>query len=325
MIRYTRILSAVAGSPWAIHPEKGRAVIEFLAFAALGGQRSADEVAAIAADRRPDANATQIVAGYGAATSDGAPPAPGSAIAVIGLKGVISPRASDEMDASGPGGTSAEGFTRRLRAAIDDPRVGGIVIDGDSPGGSVFGVHEAFNALVAVRGIKPIVAVANSFIASAAYWIAAGADEIVVTPSGEVGSIGVLAYHEDLSKALADKGVTPTLIRSSNAPAKAKRHPAFPLGDDARADMQASVDRYEGMFLADIAAGRGRAVGDVIARFGGGRMVGAEEAVASGLADRVATLDAEIARMADRLAAKAPAKSDRRAATADRRRRLAIA
>ena len=47
MTRYARILTAVAGTPWAIHPAKGEAIMQFLAFAAAGGKRSPSEVEAI--------------------------------------------------------------------------------------------------------------------------------------------------------------------------------------------------------------------------------------------------------------------------------------
>lgn len=321
-MRYARILTAVAGTPWAIHPEKGRAVMEFLVFAATGGKRSPAEVEAIIGrpvayddEETGEERRARMKAAEDQATADR------GGIAVLGLKGVISPRLSDEMDISGPGGTSAEGFMRRLAVALDDSRVGGIIVDVDSPGGNVFGVPEAFEAMLAARDRKPVVAVANPFTASAAYWIAAGATELAVTPSGEVGSIGVYAYHEDLSKALADIGVVPTLVKADISPNKAETHPAFPLTDEAKASMQDSVNRYGATFLADVARGRGVKSADVLGRFGGGRMVGAEDAVAAGMADRVATLDQEIARMAEALARPAGGK---RSAVADRRRRAAM-
>ncbi len=78
---------------------------------------------------------------------------------------------------------------------------------------------------------KPVSAVAHHWAASAAYWLASAADELVVTPSGEVGSIGVYVYHEDISKRLGMLGVTPTLIKAGAN--KAEGHPAFPLGEEA--------------------------------------------------------------------------------------------
>lgn len=309
-MRYARILSAVAGVPWAIHPEKGRAVMEFLAFAANGGTRTPDEVRAITGRASeassPSANAATPVSEPGG-------------IAVLALSGIISPRMSNEMDVSGPGGTSAEGFTRRYLSALNDSRVGGIIIDVDSPGGNVFGVPEAFEAVYASRGAKPVVAVVNPFTASAAFWMAAAAEEIVITPSGEIGSVGVYAYHEDLSQALAALGVTPTLVKASISPNKAEMHSSFPLTEDAKAAMQEGVDRYGRQFLADLARGRGLKASEVESRFGGGRMVGAEDAVRLGMADRIGTLDGEIRRMADHLATR-PAAKQKASTTASRRR-----
>lgn len=321
-MRYARILATVATMPLAMHEAKARAVMEFLAFAASGGKRSPEEVAAIVGRDAATAGdkGDVVFSSKKAAANDDKP---GASIAVVGLKGVISPRLSDEMDVSGPGGTSAEGFTRRLKAAIDDPRVGGIIIDGDSPGGSAYGLTEAHAAIMSARGSKPIVAVANPFIASAAYWIVSAADEIVVAPSAEIGSVGVFTYHEDLSAALATMGVTPTLTKADMSPHKAEWHPAFELSEEAKLNMKASVNRYGEMFAADIAKGRGMKVEDVVARFGGGRMLGAADAVAAGMADRIGTLDDEIARMAGSL--DRGGRIGKRSAVAEARMRLALA
>jgi signal peptide peptidase SppA len=325
-MRYARILTAVAGTPWTIHPAKGRAIMDFLAYAAAGGKRSPEEVAAIigrpivadgdaSADRPEHATRPFAVAKRQGGSGDSVE------IAILGLKGVISPRLSDEMDISGPGGTSAEGFARRLNAAVEDPRIAGIIVDVDSPGGNVFGVPEAADAMFAARGSKPIVAVANPFTASGALWIASAADEVVVTPSGEIGSLGVYAYHEDLSKALETIGVSPTLVKADISPNKAETHPAFPLTEDAIGDIKASVDRYGEMFVASMARSRGVSVDHVTSKFGGGRMLGADDAVAVGMADRIATLDDEIARMADLISKPKEAAS---ASVASRRRRMAV-
>src|SRR5207247_2106519 len=61
--------------------------------------------------------------------------------------------------------------------------------------------------IAAARAVKPITALANGLMASAAYWLGSQADEVVVTPSGEVGSIGVYQLHEDWSQNLAQEGI----------------------------------------------------------------------------------------------------------------------
>ena len=78
-----------------------------------------------------------------------------------------------------------------MRQQAADPQVSGIVIDVDSPGGNIARRAGGIRRVREARPAKPVVAVANHWAASAAYWLASAADELVVTPSGEVGSIGV--------------------------------------------------------------------------------------------------------------------------------------
>lgn len=84
----------------------------------------------------------------------------------------------------------------------------------DSPGGGVGGVPEAFAALAAVRGRKPTVALSNPLMASAAYWLASAADQIVASPSALTGSVGVYHLHEDYSRAADAVGVTVSYIHA---------------------------------------------------------------------------------------------------------------
>ncbi|MCC7371633.1 MAG: S49 family peptidase, partial [Chloroflexi bacterium] len=134
--------------------------------------------------------------------------------------------------------------------------------------------------------------------ASAAYWIASSADEIVVTPSGEVGSIGVFTAHEDISAALEAEGVTVTLISAGKY--KTEGNPFEPLSEEARGAIQARVDDYYSMFVRAVARGRGVKPADVRGGFGQGRVVGADEAVRLGMADRVGTMAQTVERLAGR-------------------------
>ena len=133
-------------------------------------------------------------------------------VIVLPLQGVISNRAPMVQDVSTPPGTSAEAFTSQFRAALNDSRIKAIVIDVNSPGGTVGGIEELSSEIFSARGVKPVIAQVNAYAASAAYWIASAAEEMVVTPTGEVGSIGVFALHEDYSQAMEQEGIKPTLI-----------------------------------------------------------------------------------------------------------------
>jgi ClpP class serine protease len=120
-------------------------------------------------------------------------------VAVLPMFGTISQRPSLMTKYSG--GTSAEQFAGAHAALLDDGSVRSIVWEVDSPGGSVAGVPEAAARLVGMRGQKKTVAVSNALMASAAYWLGSAADEIVAAPSSLTGSIGVVAVHEDYSRA----------------------------------------------------------------------------------------------------------------------------
>lgn len=221
--------------------------------------------------------------------------APG--VAVLPLYGVVAHRAHMVANVSGPGGTSTELFGRSLRAALADEQVGAILLDVDSPGGSVAGTPELVDLIYQSRGQgKPIVASANAHAASAAYWIGSAADEFVVTPSGSVGSIGVLAAHEDRSEAAAKEGRRITYVTAGKY--KAEGNPHEPLTDEARAEVQRMVDHAYGVLVESIARNRGVSVQAVREGYGEGRMFHAKQALAAGMVDRIEPFDATLARLA---------------------------
>jgi len=214
------------------------------------------------------------------------------AIAVLNLFGVIAQRMNMIMQSSG--GTSTELFAAAFRQAVDDPKIGAIILNVDSPGGNVSGVGELAAAIFNARGDKPIIAVANSLAASAAYWIASAADELVVTPSGTVGSIGVIALHENIEGALEQAGTKVTMISAGKF--KTEGHPFGPLDDEAIAAIQESVDDFYDQFVDSVARHRGVRAGTVRNGFAQGRLATAKRAVDFGMADRVATFDETLAR-----------------------------
>lgn len=208
------------------------------------------------------------------------------AIALLALQGPLTARGLRSWGREvSPG---MDRFRSALNAAVADPNVAAIVIDVDSPGGTYTGTPETASAVRAAAAVKPVIAVTETMAASAAYFIASQATEIVVAPSAEVGSIGVLSVHMDMSKMLEDFGIKTTIVRSR--PGKADTNPYEPLSEEALASIQASVNEADAEFLAAVAKGRNTSVANVRETFGQGRMVGAREAVRLGMADRVATL-----------------------------------
>lgn len=218
-------------------------------------------------------------------------------VAVLPLRGLITPRPSFLSLLFGGGG-GLQSFRQSFHDALNSDDISAILIDIDSPGGLTDLVPETAAEIRAARGTKPIVAIANTMAASAAYWIAAQADELVVSPSGEVGSIGVFMAHEDWSKFDDDLGVKTTLISAGKY--KTEGNPYEPLTDEARGAFQETVDDLYAMFAADVAKGRGVTAAAVKAGYGEGRMALAQRAIAADMADRIDTFEGTVARLVRR-------------------------
>jgi signal peptide peptidase SppA len=202
-------------------------------------------------------------------------------VAVIPIRGVLT------KDGPGWYGSNYDAITKAAEAAGSDPDVKQVVLAIDSPGGEVTGLPETAAVLASVAKQKPVSAVVEGMAASAAYWLASQANHISLTPSGEVGSVGVRMMHVDMSKALRDMGLKITELSSGDY--KTEWSPYKPLSEEAIAYMQPQLDATHNDFVSAVARGRtGRASLEVRrSRFGEGRMFPAREALSHGLVDRL--------------------------------------
>ena len=275
---YEHIMAAITATPWAIRPEILQAMVSFVALRAQGGAADPILVEHLKAQNELFA-ARKHSAQTGAAGS----------VAVLPLYGVISQRASMMDSMCGPQGTSTEKFGAQFRQALNDPQVSGIVIDIDSPGGSVSGVDELASEVYEARGKKPIKAVSNSLSASAAYYIGSQADEYFVSPSSLTGSIGVYTAHHDVSAAMEKDGIKTTLISAGKY--KVEGNSLSPIDSEALSAQQQMVNGYYSDFVKAVARGRKTSQTSVREGYGEGRVLRADDAVKAGLADRVGTLD----------------------------------
>ena len=298
-MKYVHILMACASEIWAMQPEKMAAIIDFLATQADGVKFTAEEIEAKIAPQTARAVARKE-----------------GAVAVVPLRGVISNRVNLMGNISGGGGASSEAFTNQMKVLREDASVKAVILDVDTPGGAVSGTEEAAAMVASFRGIKPVIAQVNSTAASAGYWIASAAEEIVVTPSGWVGSIGVITSHDDISAALEKAGVKKTMIAAG--PYKTEMNPFAPLSDEAKAHTLSQVEAYYDMFVERVALGRGVSASQVRSGFGQGRMVMAKQAIDAGMADRIGTMDETLQRFGV-----APASEGARAMAPERMKRAA--
>ena len=215
-------------------------------------------------------------------------------VAIISSHGVVAKRANLFMQISG--GVSTEILGNQIQAALDDPAVKAIVLDIDSPGGTVDGTFELADGIFNARGDKPIVALANGLMASAAYAIGAAADAIYMTgATTHVGSIGVVTAHTDYSQYEAKIGIKTTEIYAGKYKRIASQHE--PLTEDGRADIQASVDYLYSIFVERVALFRGVAVSTVLDDMADGQLFIGQQAIDAGLVDGVSTLDNLVAEL----------------------------
>jgi signal peptide peptidase SppA len=222
------------------------------------------------------------------------------------------PQAALRTAGANGGGGGLQAFREGFREALRNDDVDTILIDVDSPGGSTSLITETATEIREARGEKPIVAVANTQAASAAYWIASQADELIVTPSGYVGSIGTYLLHIDWSENNAQAGINPTYIFAGRH--KVEGNPEEPLDEEARAEFQREVDEVNELFIQEVALGRGVPADTVRGEtFGEGRMLSANRAVAAGMADGVDTFEATVARLAGSSTSTQPRRDNRAA------------
>lgn len=251
-----RALDLVLGDSWAIQPD---AMEQILAIAA----RANDAPEAVAARLgRPLQNTRTVTERDGTA--------------IIPINGPIFRRANIFTEISGA--TSVEVLATDIQAAIDNPAITRLVLDFDSPGGQASGIAELATLIHASP--KPTVAYVDGMAASAAYWIAAAADSIILSSTALVGSIGVVAsYRPEIDG--------PIKIISSQSPLKQ----ATPATEAGRAEAQRVVDQLAAVFIADVAAYRGTDPETVTRDFGQGGILVGSLAVAAGMADGIGTLE----------------------------------
>ncbi len=209
-------------------------------------------------------------------------------VAIIPMEGVIAKRMNLFMHISG--GVSTQLLERDFRQAMADPNVHSIILNGDTPGGSVDGIAEVAKVIYDARGEKPIVTLADGMLASAGVWIGSAADRIYMTgPTTAVGSIGVVAQHVDRSEFDKKIGIKVTEIYAGKYKRIASNHE--PLTEDGREDIQAAVDYLYSIFVDVVALHRGTSTEDVLARMADGRLFTGQQAIDAGLVDGVSTLE----------------------------------
>ncbi len=162
-----KVMAAIFAEPWAITPEALDQVI------AIASRAYSDPALALA---RSEERVERLEASQRKAT------------AIIPVHGTIFPRATLFTRTSGA--TNTADLNWMLDWALAEDEVEAIVLDIDSPGGQVTGIHELAGRIRSAAAVKPVVAYVSGMAASAAYWLASAASCIVADPTTKMGSIG---------------------------------------------------------------------------------------------------------------------------------------
>lgn len=219
-----------------------------------------------------------------AATEDTEAPAPGyvvrDGVAIVPMYGICGRRLSAlDMEC---GGVDVDTVASMLREADADERAQAIVLDIDSPGGSVSGVSACAEELRNIA--KPVVAYTDGMCASAAYWIGSQALAIVCGETAEIGSVGVYCAILDESVAYDKAGRRVDVIASGEH--KGAGVPGTSLTEAQRAEMQSNIDALAKVFKDAVMVARPNISPETL----DGRVFVGEMAVVQGFADQVGTL-----------------------------------
>jgi len=262
---HPRILEYLFANHWAILPE----VLQTMLSIAQGENESPEAVAERLG--RPLQNTRTVI------NRDG--------VAVLPVGGPIFRYANILTEISGA--TSVEVLATDFRAALEDADIRGIVLEIDSPGGQIAGISE-FADQVAAAG-KPTVAYISDVGASAGYWIASAADQVIIRDTAVAGSVGVVATLRR-DKKDGDR----IQIVSSQSPRKRLDLDT----EEGRSVLQAVVDDIADVFIARVASYRGVSAEHVLEHFGQGGLLVGRHAVSAGLADGLGSLESIIAGLA---------------------------
>jgi len=182
---------------------------------------------------------------------------------------------------------SYERLQNSLRTASRDPRVRGIMLDMDTPGGEVDAVFDLAREIRMTSQTKPIWSIANDSMFSAGSVLGTAANRVWVTRTGGAGSLGVVAMHTDQSEFDARAGINYTYIHAGAR--KIDGHPHAPLSREAHSAIQAEVDRLNDILIDTVAEHRGVSREQIAAQ--DAALYFGADAITARLADQIGTPD----------------------------------
>lgn len=200
-------------------------------------------------------------------------------IALIPVYGILLHRYSHVSEWA----TGYDYIRTRLAMAMGDPEVKGIVLDINSYGGMVAGNFELCDLIYAARAQKPVTALVDGCAFSGGYSIASAASKIVVTPSSQVGSVGVVMMHTSYEGMLTEMGIKTTFVYAGKHKVDGNAYQDLP--EDVRKRLQSEVNKSYEKFVSLVS--RNRSMSTDAVRATEALCYDAEDALTLGLIDAI--------------------------------------
>jgi len=201
-------------------------------------------------------------------------------VAVIKIRGVI-----EEGSDSGFGSkVSASSIAKRIRTLADKKEIKGLLLDINSPGGTVASVQDIYNSILYFKSKKkPVVALMRDVAASGGFYVAMAADKIVAQPGTITGSIGVIMEGANVEGLMQKLGIKVQPIKSG---AHKDIGSAFrPMTPEEALLLQQMIDDTYQQFFGVVAANRKAVNPDNLKNYADGRVFTGSQAKALGLID----------------------------------------
>jgi len=217
-------------------------------------------------------------------------------VAWIKVYGVIE-QAEDSSPFARPSGASA--IAKKIREAGEDKNVKAIVLDINSPGGTVASVQNIYSEILKAKENKKVVALFRDVAASGGFYVAMAADQIVAEPGTVTGSIGVIMETGNVEGLFEKIGVKMVPITSGKH--KDIGSPYRPMTEEEKTLIQDMVNDSYSQFLAAVKAGRPNVKEEVMTEYTDGRVFSGQRAYDLGFIDKLGG-EAEALQLAGELA-----------------------
>ncbi|HJD56188.1 MAG TPA: signal peptide peptidase SppA [Rickettsia endosymbiont of Pyrocoelia pectoralis] len=177
---------------------------------------------------------------------------------------------------------------KRLNKIVDDPNIKAVIVNVNSPGGTVVGSEKIYNILLKISKKKPVVIVMGTMAASGGYLISLAGDYIISHNGTITGSIGVILQTAEITDLAQKLGITFNNFKSGEL--KASPNPTEKLTEAVRVAVMENVeDTYD--FFLELVAERRKMTLEEVKKLADGRIYSGRQALKLKLIDSIGSED----------------------------------